>query len=307
VLKQPIVVSPHQLKTINKTAVTSKKVNLRQFDHTEVYTEYESSLSNIEGMVRFDIPWEYSTLLGTRLKNPFVLCSIENNVIEISYLGHNDNTFKVPVYYCNDNRRSKKSEIREDEDNQFFLLPKSRVPFLVDQEVTFRYYGDDGESERRFSISIEDDIRNMNYNDLVEYHRNRWSSRTRRFMQGHEVDDLVHFPTTLKWWNSNDNKDNLFIYKDIAWFELYPNVTCVGDQFVNEEGYISWTLFTYENAPKGIGTELSEAVHSKIKELGFSKVRVMIHKDNKACIHGPGRDYELLSEMNDWCVYSLDL
>jgi len=292
------------MKTIDKTAVTSKKVNLRQFDHTEVYTEYESSLSNIEGMVRFDIPWTYSTLLGTRLKNPFVMVSIEDDVIEVSYLGHNDNTFKVPVYYCNGKRRSLRSEINQDEDYQFFLLPKSRVPF--DGEVTFRYHGDDGESERKFTVAVEDDVRNMNHNDLVEYHRNRWSTRTRRFMQGNNTNDIVYFPETLKWWNSID-RNNVFIYKDIAWFEVYPNVTCVGDQFVDEEGYISWTLFTYENAPKGIGTEVSKAVHSKAKELGFSKVRVMVHKDNKACIHGPVRDYELLSEVNDWCVYSIDL
>ena len=296
--------SPHRLKTIDKTAVSSKQVSLIPFNHKEVYTEYESSLSNIEGMVRFDIPWEYSTILGTRIEQPFLMCSIEDNVITLSHLGHSDNMFKVPLYYCNNKTRSLKSTINQDEDNQFFLLPKSRVPF--DGDVTFRYHGDDGNSERKFTIAVEDDIRNMNYNDLQTYHRNRWSARTRPFMLGHDDMREIYFKETLKWWKSID-KDYVFIYKDCVWFELYPNVTCVGDKFVEEEGYISWTLFAFDNAPKGIGKEVCVAVHNKIKELGFSKIRVLIHKDNTSCIHGPGRDYELLSEMNNWCVYSLDL
>ena len=160
--KRQIVLSPHRLKTIDKTAGTSKQVSLVEFDSSNIYIEYESSLSNIEGMVRFNIPWTYSTLLGTRIDNPFLLCSIEDDVMTLSHLGHSEKQFRVPVYYCNNKHRSRNSPINHDEDYQYFLLSKDLCPFDTNQEVTFRYLGDDGLSERRFTIAVEDDVREMN-------------------------------------------------------------------------------------------------------------------------------------------------
>ncbi len=298
--------SPHRLKTINKTAGTSKVVPLRSFDHKEVYNHYESSLSNIEGMIRFDIPWTYSTLLGTRIEQPFLMCSIENDVITLSHLGHRDEYhFKVPLYYCSNKHRSLKSNISIDEDYQFFLLSKDLVPFDIDQKVTFRYLGDNGITERKFTVSVEDDVRYMNYQDLLTYHRNRWSARTRRFMPGHLDNKEVMFNTTLDWWENADKMNN-YIYKDCSWFEIYPNTTCFANEFQDEPGYVSWAVCNFENAPKGTGKKVKEIVHEKVKAMGFKKVRVLVHKDNKAILKVL-HDYEELSIYDGWYIMAIDL
>lgn len=185
-------------------------------------------------MIRFNIPWTYSTILGTRIENPFLLCSIEDNVITMSHLGHSENQFRVPVYYCNNKTRSLNSPHNCDEDYQYFLLSKALCPFEANQEVTFRYLGDDGLSERRFTISIEDDVRPMYYVDLLPYHRNRYDTSTRKRLD--KTFKEVYYQDTLKWWQKSTKR---FIYKDNAFFD--------------KEHYV-----VYKDAPEGTETIVKE-------------------------------------------------
>ena len=185
-------------------------------------------------MVRFNIPWTYSTLLGTRIDNPFLLCSIEDDVMTLSHLGHSEKQFRVPVYYCNNKHRSRNSPINHDEDYQYFLLSKDLCPFDTNQEVTFRYLGDDGLSERRFTIAVEDDVREMNYGDILMYHRNRYNVSNRKRLDDNFEEQ--HFAVTREWWNNSASR---YIYKDIAFFD--------------KEHYV-----IFENAPAGTEATVKE-------------------------------------------------
>ena len=113
------------------------------------------------------------------------------------------------------------------------------------------------------------------------------------------------FNTTLDWWENADKMNN-YIYKDCSWFEIYPNTTCFANEFKDEPGYVSWAVCNFENAPKGTGKKVKEIVHEKVKAMGFKKVRVLVHKDNKAILKVL-HDYEELSIYDGWYIMAIDL
>lgn len=141
-----------KIMAIDKMVGTSREVTIRPLEISQVSESYEDNLSNIEGVLRIDLPNDYSTIIGSRY-NGYILLNYLDGEYRLSMQPLCDNFQKLPLYFFNGAKRPKYTDFDEDADCQFFIISKSFLPWKIDETITLSMV-DATETTERF-ISME--------------------------------------------------------------------------------------------------------------------------------------------------------
>lgn len=136
-----------KITPIDKMVGTSKEVTIRPLEISQVSESYEDNLSNIEGVLRIDLPNEYSSIIGSRY-NGYILLNYLDGEYRLSMQPLCDNFQKLPLYFFNGAKRPKYTDFDVEADCQFFIISESLLPWQVGNDIKF-YMVDGTESTER--------------------------------------------------------------------------------------------------------------------------------------------------------------
>lgn len=136
-----------KITPIDKMVGTSREVTIRPLEISQVSESYEDNLSNIEGVLRIDLPNEYSSIIGSRY-NGYILLNYLDGEYRLSMQPLCDNFQKLPLYFFNGAKRPKYTDFDVEADCQFFIISESLLPWQVGNDIKF-YMVDGTESTER--------------------------------------------------------------------------------------------------------------------------------------------------------------
>lgn len=123
-----------KITKIDRMVGTSKEGTVSSLDISKVSKSYEHELSNIEGVVRVDLPNTYSSIIGSR-EPKYILLNHYEDEYRLSMLPLCDTFIKLPLYFFSKSKNPKYVDFDIDADSQFFIT--DQLPFSVDDKITF--------------------------------------------------------------------------------------------------------------------------------------------------------------------------
>lgn len=141
-----------KIMAIDKMVDTSREGFVKSLDITKVSESYEDDLSNIEGVLRIDLPNDYSTIIGSRY-NGYILLNYLDGEYRLSMQPLCDNFQKLPLYFFNGAKRPKYTDFDVEADCQFFIISESLLPWQVGNGIKF--YMVDGTETTERNILME--------------------------------------------------------------------------------------------------------------------------------------------------------
>jgi len=136
---------------IDKMVGTSKEGTVLPLDINRVSKSYEHELSNIEGVVRIDLPNTYSTIIGSR-EARYILLNHYENEYRLSMQPLCKTFIKLPLYFFSKHKNPKYQVFDIDADSQFFIT--DQLPFSVGSTITFSMF-DQTETTERYILLEE--------------------------------------------------------------------------------------------------------------------------------------------------------
>ena len=138
-----------KITPIDKMVGTSKEGTVLPLDINQVSKSYEHQLSNIEGVVRIDLPNTYSSIIGSREPRYILLNHFENEY-RLSMQPLCENFIKLPLYFFSKQKNPKYQVFDIDADSQFFIT--DQLPFSIGTTIVFSMIDSTQTTERYILI-----------------------------------------------------------------------------------------------------------------------------------------------------------
>lgn len=139
-----------KITPITKMVDTSREGFVKSLKLSQVSESYEDNLSNIEGVLRVDLPNDYSTIIGSRYDG-YILLNYLDGEYRLSMQPLCENFQKLPLYFFNEGKRPKYNDFDCESDSQFFIISETLLPWQSGNMIKFHMV-DATESTERYIL-----------------------------------------------------------------------------------------------------------------------------------------------------------
>ena len=110
------------------------------FDLNHSSPLYHSQLKDKINHLRFNIPWDFSCLIGSLHDIDYVYVSVEEDTLYISATPLGKSDIKYNTFFYKENGFPQSKELDPHNDSQYIVLDRDDVPFVDGQSITYSYH-----------------------------------------------------------------------------------------------------------------------------------------------------------------------